>query len=197
MKKTSTKIRIRFIVTTAILSAIASILMMLSFSVPFMPSFIKLDFSELPALIASYSMGPLAGVCVCLLKNIVNLPFSTTGCVGELSNFLLGCLLVIPAGVMYKIKRNRKMAVLGATVGSLTMALGSLPVNYYLTYPIYSKFLPIEKIVEMYQAIFSRVNGLFECLLIFNVPYTFFKGILNAVIAFLIYKHISRLIKGK
>ena len=191
------KVKIRFIVTTGILSAVSAVLMMLSFSVPIMPSFIKLDFSELPALIASYSMGPLAGVAVCLLKNLINLPFSTTGCVGELSNFLLGCLFVIPAGFTYKIRTNRKNAIWGAIIGSFSMALGSLPINYYLTYPIYSKFLPITEIVKMYQAIFAGVDSLFECLLIFNVPYTFFKGLLNTFIAFIIYKKISRLIKGK
>lgn len=197
MKALNNKIRIRFIVTTGVFSAVAAALMMLSFSVPIMPSFIKLDFSELPALIAAYAMGPMAGVSVCFLKNLINLPFSTTGCVGELSNFLLGCLFVIPAGVLYKIKRNRKMAILGATFGALLMAIGSLPINYYLTYPIYSKFLPMESIIGMYQAIFPVVDNLFECLLIFNVPYTFVKGLLNAIIAFLIYKHISKLIKGK
>ena len=183
-------------VTTGVLSAAAAVLMMLSFSVPFMPSFIKMDFSELPALIAAYSMGPWAGVCVCLIKNLINLPMSTTGCVGELSNFLLGCMFVIPAGILYRIKANRKMAFLGAMIGSATMAIASLPINYYVTYPVYSKFLPIDKIIGMYQAIFPGVNGLFQCLLIFNVPYTFLKGLLNTLLAFLIYKRISRLIKG-
>ena len=196
MKTTQKKMNIRFMVTTGVLSAVAAVLMMLSFSVPFMPSFIKMDFSELPALIAAYSMGPLAGVCVCLIKNLINLPMSTTGCVGELSNFLLGCMLVIPAGILYRIKANRKMALIGAMIGSATMAIVSLPINYYITYPVYSKFLPIDKIVAMYQAIFPGVDGLFECLLIFNVPYTFLKGLLNTLLTFLIYKRISRLIKG-
>ena len=191
------KINIRFLVTTGVLSAVASVLMMLSFSVPFMPAFIKMDFSELPALIAAFSMGPVSGVCVCLVKNVINLTMTTTGGVGELSNFLLGCMFVIPAGLVYRIKPTRKSALIGAVSGSALMAIGSLPLNYYVTYPVYSKILPVDKIVGMYQAIFGGVNGLFECLLIFNVPYTFLKGMLNTAIAFLIYKHISRLIKGK
>ena len=191
------KINIRFLVTTGVLSAVASVLMMLSFSVPFMPAFIKMDFSELPALIAAFSMGPVSGVCVCLVKNVINLTMTTTGGVGELSNFLLGCMFVIPAGIIYRIKPTRKSALIGAVSGSALMAIGSLPLNYYVTYPVYSKILPVDKIVGMYQAIFGGVNGLFECLLIFNVPYTFLKGMLNTAIAFVIYKHISRLIKGK
>ena len=70
---------IRFIVMTGVLSAVSAVLMMLSFSVPFMPSFIKMDFSELPALIATYSMGPISGVLVCLIKNLINLPMTATG----------------------------------------------------------------------------------------------------------------------
>lgn len=188
--------KIRFVVMTGVLGAVATVLMMLSFSVPFMPSFIKLDFSELPALIAAFSMGPLSGVLVCLIKNLINLTMTTTGGVGELSNFLLGVCLVLPAGLVYYFRRNRRAAFLGALAGSLMMGLMSLPLNYFVTYPIYMKILPVEAIIGMYQAIFPGVDGLFSCLLIFNVPFTFLKGFLDTLLTFLIYKHISPLIKG-
>ena len=187
---------IRFIVMTGVLSAVATVLMMLSFSVPFMPSFIKMDFSELPALIASFSMGPISGVMVCLIKNLINLPMTTTGGVGELSNFLLGVCLVLPAGLVYRFRKNRRAAFLAALAGSVIMGVASLPINYFLTYPIYAKILPIEAIVGMYQAIFPKVDGLFSCLLIFNVPYTFLKGLIDTLLTFVLYKRISPLIKG-
>ena len=188
--------KIRFITVTGILGAFSTVLMMLSFSVPFMPSFIKFDFSELPALIAAFSLGPVSGVSVCLIKNVINLTMTTTGGVGELSNFLLGVCLVLPAGLIYKYHKNRRAAFLSALLGSFVMAVVSLPINYYLTYPMYSKILPIEAIVGMYEEIFSGVNGLLSCLLIFNVPYTFFKGLVITLITFLIYKYISPIIKG-
>ena len=187
---------VRFIVMTGVLSAVATVLMMLSFSVPFMPSFIKMDFSELPALIASFSMGPISGVMVCLIKNLINLPMTTTGGVGELSNFLLGVCLVLPAGLVYRFRKNRRAAFLAALAGSAIMGLASLPLNYFLTSPIYAKILPIEAIVGMYQAIFPGVDGLFSCLLIFNVPYTFLKGLIDTLLTFVLYKRISPLIKG-
>ncbi len=190
------KWRIRFIVVTGILSAVSAVLMMLSFSVPFMPSFIKLDFSELPALIASFSMGPLSGVLVCLIKNLINLPMTTTGGVGELSNFLLGTAFVLPAGILYRMRKTRKMALLASIGGSVTMALVGIPSNYFLTYPIYAKFMPLEAIIGAYQAIFPGVDGLLSCLLLFNFPFTILKGLLNTVLAFLVYKHISPIIKG-
>ncbi len=189
--------RIRYIVVTGMLSALSAVLMMLSFSVPFMPSFIKLDISEMPALVASFSMGPLAGATVCLVKNLVNLPFTTTGGVGELSNFLLGVAFVVPAGWLYRNRKNRRRALIGSLVGALCMAALSLPSNYFVMYPIYSKFMPLEAIIEAYQAIVPGVNGLLQCLLFFNVPFTFMKGALDAVITFLIYKRLSVLIHGK
>lgn len=189
--------RIRYITVTGMLSALSAVLMMVSFSVPFMPSFIKLDFSEMPALIAAFSMGPIAGVAVCFVKNLINLPFTTTACVGEFANFLLGCSLVLPAGLLYYHRKNRKMALIGSLLGAAAMAVASLPLNYFVTYPIYTKILPLEAIIGMYQAIVPGVDGLFWCLLLFNVPFTFLKGGLDAAITFLIYKRISPLIHGK
>ncbi len=189
--------RVRFMTVTAILGASAAILMMLSFSVPFMPSFIKLDFSELPALIAAFSLGPWSGVLVCLIKNLINLPMTHTGGIGELSNFLLGVALVVPAGWIYRICRTRKAALLSAVLGSICMGLCSLPINYFLTYPIYANLMPLETIIGMYEAIWPGVDGLFSCLLIFNVPYTCLKGLLVTLVTFLIYKPLSPWLRGR
>ena len=181
---------------TALLSACASVLMLLSFSVPFMPSFIKMDFSELPALLASFSLGPLSGVVVCLIKNLVNLPTTMTGGVGELANFLMGVTFVLPTGLIYRYKKNRMGAVIASISGATIMAVCSLPINYFISYPMYEKLMPIEAIIGMYQAIVPSVNGLFMCLLTFNVPYTLLKGLLNVVICFMIYKPLSPYLRG-
>ena len=89
------------------------------------------------------------------------------------------------------------MALIGSLVGALTMAAVSLPMNYFVTYPVYAKMLPLEAIIGMYQAIVPSVDGLFWCLLLFNVPFTFVKGGLVAAVTFLAYKRISPLIHGK
>ena len=187
--------RSRYVAFTAIFAALSTALMFLSFGVPFMPSFLKLDFSEVPALIAAYSLGPLSGVLVCLIKNLINMTATTTGCVGELSNFLLGCMFVIPAGMIYKYKRNRIGALVGALVGSVVMGLGSLLTNYYIVYPVYYNFLPYEAILGMYQALYPKVNDLWDCLFIFNLPFTVMKGLFCAIITFVIYKPISLVMK--
>ena len=188
---------IRRMTTVAVLAAIATILMFLSFSVPFMPSFIKMDISELPALLAAFAFGPIEGALVCLLKNVINAFFSTTGCVGEFSNFVLGCAFVVPAGLIYKFGKNRRSALFGSILGALIMGIVSLPLNYYIMYPIYSNFMPIEAIIGAYQEILPSVDGLLMCLLVFNVPFTFIKGCVDVVIAFVIYKRLSPILHGK
>lgn len=92
----------RVLALGGMLSALSTVLMFFSFNVPLMPSFIKMDFSELPALIGAYALGPLGGVAICLVKNLVNLLFTTTGGVGELSNFLIGACFTLPAGLIFK-----------------------------------------------------------------------------------------------
>lgn len=196
-RRSLAKSRTHRLTVAAMLSAVATVLMFVDFSIPFMPVFIKLDISELPALLASFSIGPWYGVAVCLVKNIINCLRTSTGGVGEMSNFMLGAIFVGIAGVVYQRFHNhksRKGALLGALIGAAAMAVLSVPVNYYLTYPIYAKFMPIDTIVGMYQAIRPSANGLLDCLVTFNMPFTFFKGILDVALCFLIYKPLSPLL---
>lgn len=186
----------RNIVVTAILAAMSTALMFLNFSVPLMPGFIKLDLSELPALIGSFSMGPVYGVIVCLIKNLVNLLRTSTGGIGELSNFILGASFVFTAGLVYKYKKSRAGALIGSVLGALVMAGLSILSNYYVIYPIYENFMPLEAIMGMYKAIRPSTDSLLEALVVFNFPFTFVKGMLSAIITFVIYKHISPIIKG-
>ena len=187
----------RKLTATAMLAAVATVLMFFSFNVPLMPSFIKMDFSELPALMASFAYGPLAGVTVCLVKNLVNVFFTTTGGVGELSNFLLGAMFVAPAGFIYQKLKSKKGAFIGALVGSITMAVFSVITNYYIVYPVYTVFMPMEAILGMYQAINSHIENLWQALIIFNMPFTFIKGMASLFMTMLIYKPLSPILKGK
>ena len=197
-RKFSFKVNTRSIVMTALLGAVASVLMFFSFSVPFMPSFIKMDLSEMPALVAAFSMGPLSGAAVCLIKNVVNVFSTTTAGVGELCNFLLGVAFVVPAGYIYKFKKNRLGALIGSLTGSAAMAVIGLPLNYFVTYPLYIKMgFPLDIIIGMYQDILPSVDGLLMCLIVFNLPFTLMRGIIDSALTFLIYKRISPLIKGK
>ncbi|MBQ4177798.1 MAG: ECF transporter S component [Lachnospiraceae bacterium] len=196
---TNTQRRTRYLVISAMLSAVSIVLMQFDFSVPLMPSFIKMDLSDLPALIGSFSMGPLYGVIIALVKNLLHLLRTSTGGIGELSNFLLSALFVLPAGVIYQKKKTRKRAIIGAVIGAACMAVGSVITNYFIVYPVYTAFMPMETIIAMYQAILPSIkNGdLLSCLVIFNMPFTFVKAMLSVVITLLIYKPLSPIIHGE
>jgi len=194
---TKRRINTRSMAVTAVLGAVSAALMFVAFRVPLMPSFIQMDVSELPALIAAFSMGPLSGVAVCLIKNLVHLLVTTTGGVGELSNFLLGAAFVLPAGLIYRTRKDRIGALIGSLAGALAMALASLPSNYFITYPFYALLMPMEAILDMYRAINPNVKTLTDALVWFNMPFTFIKAMLSVVVTFLIYKRISPIIKGK
>lgn len=182
---------------TAIMAAAAAILMYLQFSVPVMPSFIKMDFSELPALITSFVLGPFWGVAVCFIKNLIHLFGTNTMGIGELSNFILGCAFVLPAGLIYKKMKTRKGAFIGSLVGAVLMSGISIFTNYFIVYPIYENFMPLEAIVKAYNMILPCVDSLIEALLIFNVPFTFVKGMISVAVTFLVYKKISPILKGR
>ena len=183
------------IAVTAILGAVATVLMFLSFPMPFLiPSFIKMDFSELPALLAAFSMGPASGVAVCLIKNLINVLSTTTGGVGELANFLMGVFFVLPAGFIYKKKKTRGSALLAAVIGAVSMAAFSVPINYFISYPFYTSLMPLDVIIGMYQELIPSMDGLLACLLVFNMPFTLLKGLLDVLLAFLIYKPLSPLL---
>lgn len=189
-------VNVRKMTMTAMLSAIAFILMFFDFSVPFMPAFIKMDLSELPALIGSFAMGPVSGVVICLIKNLLHLLMSSIGGVGELSNFILGACFVLPAGLVYKKWKGKKAAFLGALAGAALMGAVSIVSNYFIVYPVYYNFMPQETILEAYQLIFPGVRNILECLVVFNMPFTFVKGLFSVIITLLVYKPLSPIIKG-
>lgn len=191
--------KVRMITGTAMLTAVAVALQYIEISIPIMPSFIKLDFSDLPELIGAFAYGPLAGVLIAFLKNLIHLAVSQSGFVGELSNFLLGAAFALTAGLIYKKKKTKKNALVAGVAGAVLMAAVSLPLNYFIIYPLYYSILgfPEEAILQMYQLLLPSVKSIFQALIIFNVPFTFVKALISAVVTMIIYKPISPLLKGK
>ena len=195
------------VTVTAMLSAVAFVLMFIEFPIPaLIPAFVKLDISDLPELLAAFSLGPVYGVVVAFLKNLLFavLHGTSSAYVGELFNFLMGS--VFPLGLRaqgfycggdyFPLLPGFGWFLLGAVIGTLLMATLSVPLNYFVVYPAYvvCYHLPLETIIGMYQAIRPSVDGLLECLLVFNMPFTFFKGLLDVALCFLIYKPLSPLL---
>ncbi|MBO4618146.1 Riboflavin transporter FmnP [Lachnospiraceae bacterium YSD2013] len=188
----------RVIVGSGMLAALAVVLQtFLEFPVPaLIPGFIKFDFSDLPALVGSFAYGPIAGVAIELVKNLIHCLQTKSATVGELSNFLLGAVFVATAGLIYMKNKTKKTALIGGIVGAVVMGIFSVPSNYFVVYPFYYNFMPKEAVLGAYQAIMPSAKSIMQCLLVFNLPFTIIKGLACVIITMLIYKPLSRFLKG-
>lgn len=196
-KTTNNKLITTKLTVTAMLTAVAVVLQYIEVSIPIVPSFLKLDFSDIPELIGSFVIGPLWGVIICLLKNLIHLPFTSSVGVGEFSNFILGAIFVFVAGMIYKYHKSKKGALVACVCGALAMAVMSIVTNYFIVYPIYAQLWAggdMNVIINMYKALLPVSDTLIKSLLIFNLPFTFAKGIIVAAITMFIYKPLSNLI---
>ena len=194
---TKSKVNIRLLVGTGMLSGLAFVLQYLEFPIPIMPGFIKFDFSDLPALIGAFAYGPLAGVIVEFIKNLLHCTVTQSFTVGELSNFILGAVFTATAGLIYKKNKSKKGAIIGAIVGSVVMGIVSFPSKLFIVYPAYTKFMTMEAIIGAYSELLPSVGKLWQALLIFNVPFTIVKGLISTLITVLIYKRLSPVLKGR
>ena len=180
MSNVNTKSNVRTIAVTGMLSAVAVVLMYLEIPIPIMPGFIKFDFSDLPALLGAYALGPVAGIIICLIKNVVHLAASQSMLVGELSNFILGSVFVFTAGIVYKKKKSKTGALLGGLCGAMAMGVFSVFSNYLIVYPVYYKLaMPEVVILSLYQAIIPSMKSIMQCLICFNLPFTIVKGLID------------------
>lgn len=186
----------RYLAWTAVFAALATALQFIEFGLPIVPAFLKLDFSEMPALVAGYALGPVSGVIVCLIKNLITLSTSYSGGVGELSNFILGVLFVVPASLIYKYKRSRLGALLGAITGMVIASFTSVLTNYYIVYPVYYNIMDEATILNMYSAIYPDTRTILRALFIFNLPFSAGKFIVDSIITFILYKRLSYFIKN-
>lgn len=192
MQKTSRRLTV-----SAMLAAAAAILFFLETAVPLFPVFLKFDFSDLPALIAAFACGPLSGVAVAIVKNLVHLPFTMTGGVGEFANAIVAVAFVLPAGLVYRRDKTKKGAVWGMAAGTLTMTAVSAVTNYAVLLPFYSLIMPIEAILEACSKTVPAVNSTLTAALYVFAPFTFLKGCVISALAFLLYKPLSPLLKGR
>ncbi len=183
----------KIMVKVSVLATIGMILMFFDISVGFAPPFLKLDLADLPALIGAFAMGPMAGVLVQFIKNLLSLLIegSSTVGVGELSNFIVGSVLVYSAGFIYYRKKSFKNAIIGLIVGVLSMTFVASLSNYFIVFPIYAKVMPLDKIIEMASSVNTLVVDYKTLILYAVVPFNLLKGTVVSIVTLLIYKRVS------
>lgn len=183
----------------SILSAISVLLMMVKTPLPFAPTFMELDVSELPALIGGFAMGPIAGVIIVILKIVLNIILngSKTYYIGELSNLIVSATFVFIATTIYSRGKNKKVAVIGLIIGSITMSIIALISNYFVIFPLYAKLLKID--LNAFVGIGAKVNPLvnnYLTLMVFSVlPFNLVKTFTTSLITMFLYKRVSRILK--
>ena len=182
-----------------IFAAIAAVLMYFEFPLPFAPGFYELDFSEIPVLICSFSMGPVAGVVCEFLKVVLKLFLkgTSTAFVGDLANFVVGCAFILPASVVYFAKKSKTGAIAGMGVGTAVMTVfGSLFNALYLI-PAFSVLfdMPLEVIIGKGTEINPAITSVNTLVIFAVVPFNLLKGVVVSAITFLLYKHIERLLR--
>ncbi|OJV66353.1 MAG: ECF transporter S component [Clostridiales bacterium 38-18] len=188
---TKKKLNVSTMTKVAMLSVIAFVLMQLELLIPIFPAFLKIDVSDLPALIGAFALGPFAGVAIEAVKNILHLLQTTTGGVGELANFVIGSAIIVPAALIYKKNKSKKSAIIGLTIGTVAMAITGALANYFVLIPFYTAFMPIDAIVAMGTAVNHNINSVWDLVLLGILPFNLFKGAVLSALTLILYKHLS------
>ena len=181
----------RNLAVVAVFSALAAIIYLFDFSLPFFPPFIKLDFADLPALIAAFTFGPVTGILIQVVRNALHLFVSNTGGVGELANIVIGSTMVGTAGFIYQYNRTKAGAFKALLAGTIAMTLVAMPLNYYIILPLYSLFMPIDKILTLSAKFIPAIHDKFTFILYVTLPFNLLKGVVISLSSWLLYKKLQ------
>jgi riboflavin transporter FmnP len=201
-KRNSSFYHIYRITLIGILSAVAFGLMKLEFPMLFIaPEFYKMDFSELPVIIGTFALGPISGVIIELLKNLLNVLIdgTATAFVGEFANFAMGVCYILPAGVLYYFRKTKKTAIVGLSISTVCCVVLGCFLNAYVLLPMYSRLYfkdDIELIIEMGTKVHSIIKDVPSFVIFAVAPFNLIKYGAASLITILIYKRISRILKN-
>lgn len=180
-------------------SAIAGVLMTIELPVPFAPPFYGIDASELPVLLCGFAFGPVAGVLTEFLKIVIKLFFkpTSTAFVGELANFCVGCAMILPATIIYHMKKKKTTAMLSSAVGTMTMTVFGTLFNAVYLLPTFAVMfgMPLEAIIGMGTEINANVTDVFTFVAFCVAPLNLLKGAGVSVLTFVLYKPLSPILK--
>ena len=185
-----------------ICAAIATVLHMIDFPLPFLaPPFYKLDFSELPVMLCGFYLGPTATVVCEALKILLKLLFkgTSTAFVGDFANFVVGCSLVLPATIIYHIRKTKGFAILGLVVGTVVLTAFGSAFNAIYLLPKFAQLynLPLDSIIAMGQKIHASISDVSTFVLLAVAPLNLIKGAAVSVLTMLLYKRVARPLFGK
>lgn len=186
------------LVKVSLLGVIGFLLMFIEVATPIFPSFLKIDISDLPALIGAFALGPAAGIGIEFLKNILHGIFAGgTAFIGELANFAVGSVLAFTAGYIYNKNKSKNTAAVALGVGTITMSIAAAVLNYFILLPLYEKVLnfPISAVVAMGNKINGNITDLSTFVIWAIVPFNLLKGVILTALTLAVYKSVSPILK--
>ena len=201
VKFTSEKTKVNKTVIMAVVSAIAVILMYFDFPIPFIaPGFYKIDFSEIPVLIGSFMLGPCAGVIIEAVKVILHfcMKGTTTAFVGDFANFILGCMYVVPAAIIYHTKKTRKMAMISLIAGGVILVIAGMLLNAWYLLPKYSELygIPLDVLIAMGTKVNASITDVFSFVALAVAPFNIIKALIDGIVTVILYKYLSHQLKA-
>ena len=191
---------IRKMAIIGVFSALSFVLMLLEFPLPFAPEFYKFDFSDIPALIGGFAAGPFTGVMIEFIKILLKIVIKGTssGFVGEIANFVIGASFVVPATIIYRFRKTRNTALISCLAGTLCITVAGVLLNAFFLLPAYAVMygMDVSGFVDMGTKINPAITNLTTFCLCAVAPFNLVKGIVDSIITFLSYKHISPVFKS-
>ena len=187
----------RTITITALLASISYILAFIEFPVPLSPSFARMDLSDIPALIGAFVFGPVTGVIIELIKNVLQLLSTSTAGVGELANFLIGASYVWIAGFIYKYKRTKKGAISAYIISSIVMGVVAMIVNYFILLPLFETFMPLDQLIASFSEFLPFIQTKLDVVLYNVLPFNIIKGLVVGLVTMVVYKKLTPVLKGE
>ncbi len=202
-ERTRSKKRASIVATTAILTAIAWILYVLAkFNLPFIfPEFLEMQISDLPALLGGFVLGPIWGCVIVVLKCLLKMPLTSTGCVGEIADILVGIAFVLPSSLIYKRNKTKKSAFIGLLVGMASAVVVSVIANAFLLIPFYVNVFfdgNIDGLVGMLKPLYSGITAdsfYLYYILLAVVPFNALRCVVSGGITFAVYKRLSKILR--
>lgn len=183
----------------AMFSAISAVLMVFEIQLPFSPSFVKFDFSDLPVMLGGFLIGPFAGGIIAFMKILLHflLNGTTSFFVGDLSNLLLTLSFVLPASFIYQQKKTKKTTIQGLLVSIICTSLLAIIFNLFLIFPLYLKVLNLKMVnlINMIHVVNPLVKDVFTMIVFSLLPFNLFKYSIVSMITMLSYKKLSILFK--
>ena len=194
------RMRVKKIAFIGLMGAVSAVLMLFRFPLPFMPPFLSFDFSGLMEMLGGFMFGPMAAVCIIIVKIMLQLVMQGSFSLGtgELQNLILSCAYVLPALIIYHRSKSKKMAVAGMAVSSVFVAVVAVFTNLYLIMPFYVKLfgMSMDDIITMCSTVNPAMKNAVTMALFGILPFNLIKYGVTSLITFIIYKRLSKVIKG-